>query len=145
MPTKIFGTFILPFRFRAHHFLFILLITFHLRLPRATTTQEISRSHQYTFHLQDGPEQQARDDAMRQAMVAELEGKLIPTDGNPNQWGDHTKTMNQFGYDAYAEVERWWMTGGGREHMEALANNPSHRDDNQVGGQSPEIRMKSLL
>ena len=77
---------------------------------------------------------------MRQAMAAELDGKLIPTDGNPNQWGDHTKTMNQYGYDAYTEVERWWTTGGGREHIEALA-------DNHVGGQSPpsEIRMKSLL
>ena len=56
---------------------------------------------------------------MRAAMAAELEGKSIP-DGNPNQCADKTKTRIQFDYDAYAEVERWWM-GGGRERIEALA------------------------
>ena len=59
---------------------------------------------------------------MRTAMAAELDegGKPIPTDGNPNQWADRTKCRIQFGYDAYAEVERWW-TAGGRERIEALA------------------------
>jgi len=54
---------------------------------------------------------------MRAAMAAELEGKSIP-DGNPNQCAEKTKTRIQFDYDAYAEVERWWM-GGGRERIEA--------------------------
>jgi len=40
--------------------------------------------------------------------------------GNPNQWADRTESRIQFGYDAYAEVERWW-TAGGRERIEALA------------------------
>jgi len=57
-------------------------------------------------------------------MAAELDeegGKpLIPTDGNPNQYADRTKSRIQFGYDAYAEVERWWKAGG-RERIEALA------------------------
>ncbi|KAF8490551.1 FAD/NAD-P-binding domain-containing protein [Russula emetica] len=89
-----------------------------LRLPRASATQESSRLNQKIFHLLDGPEQRARDDAMRAAMAAELEGKPIP-DGNPNQWADVTKSRIQFDYDAYAEVERWWASGG-REQIEAL-------------------------
>ena len=43
----------------------------------------------------------------------------ISTDGNPNQWADRTKGRIQFGYDAYAEVERWWSAGG----IEALSGN----------------------
>jgi salicylate hydroxylase len=88
-------------------------------LPRATATQETSRLNQKIFHLPDGPAQRARDDGMRAAMAAELEGKSesIP-DGNPNQCADKTKTHIQFDYDAYAEVEQWWMSGG-RERIEA--------------------------
>ena len=90
------------------------------RLPRATATQESSRLNQKIFHLPDGPAQRARDDAMRTAMGAELEDKPIP-DGNPNQWADRTKSQVQFDYDAYAEVDRWWTSGGGRARIEALA------------------------
>jgi hypothetical protein len=57
---------------------------------------------------------------MSVAMAAELEDKPIP-DGNPNEWADRTKSRVQFDYDAYAEVERWWTSGGGRQHIEALA------------------------
>jgi salicylate hydroxylase len=56
---------------------------------------------------------------MRAAMAAELEGKPIIADGNPNQLADRTKNNIQFDYDAYAEVEGWWASGG-REQMEAL-------------------------
>jgi len=80
-----------------------------------------SRLNQTTFHLPDGPEQRARDDAMREAMKAELEGTPMP-DGNPNQWADRSKNRAQFDYDAYAEVEKWWV-GGGRERIEALPGN----------------------
>ncbi|KAN0111237.1 FAD/NAD(P)-binding domain containing protein [Russula decolorans] len=89
-----------------------------LRLPRATATQESSRLNQKIFHLLDGPEQRARDDAMRAAMAAELEGRPI-ADGNPNQLADRTKNHIQYDYDAYAEVEQWWASGG-RERIEAL-------------------------
>jgi salicylate hydroxylase len=88
------------------------------RLPRATATQESSRLNQKIFHLLDGPEQRARDDAMRAAMAAELEGRPI-ADGNPNQLADRTKNHIQYDYDAYAEVEQWWASGG-RERIEAL-------------------------
>jgi hypothetical protein len=71
---------------------------------------------------------------MRTAMAAELEGRPIP-DGNPNQWADRTKSRIQFEYDAYGEVERWWM-GGGREQMEALggqAGGDGAHDSSSVG------------
>jgi salicylate hydroxylase len=97
----------------------------HKRLPRATATQESSRLNQKIFHLPDGPEQRARDDAMRAAMEAELEGKAIP-DGNPNQWADRSKNSVQFDYDAYPEVERWWNAGG-RQSIEALTISGSSR------------------
>ena len=58
---------------------------------------------------------------MRAAMAAELEGKPIQAQGNPNQWADREKNRTQFSYDAYAEVERWWVNGGGRLRIEALA------------------------
>jgi len=89
-----------------------------LRLPRTTATQASSRLAQKILHFPDGPEQRERDEAMRAAMAAELEGKPIP-DGNPNQWADRTKSCRQFDYDAYAEVEQWWENGG-RGRIEAL-------------------------
>jgi hypothetical protein len=95
------------------------------RLARATATQESSRLNQKIFHLPDGPEQRARDDAMRTAMEAELEGKPIP-DGNPNQWADRSKNSVQFDYDAYAVVERWWNAGG-QQSIEALTISGSSR------------------
>jgi len=90
-----------------------------------------SRLNQTIFHLPDGPQQRARDAAMRDAMAAELEGTMpsqIPdSDGNPNQWADHAKSRIQFDYDAYAEVEKWWMCGG-KEHIEALAGGYGSHD-----------------
>ena len=111
------------------------------RLPRATATQESSRLNQKIFHLPDGRAQRARDDAMRTAMAAELEGKPIP-DGNPNQWADRTKSQVQFDYDAYAEVERWWTSGGGRARIEALAASGPRFSDR--GGRA-EMMVKARL
>jgi hypothetical protein len=118
---------------------------FFLRLPRATATQESSRLNQKIFHLHDGPEQRERDEGMRAAMHAELDGQPIP-DGNPNQWADRTKSKVQFDYDAYAEVDRWWSTGGGREHIEALAEHPtSSLAPCASSPSSSEVMMKSRL
>ena len=108
------------------------------RLPRATATQEASRLNQKIFHLLDGPEQRSRDDAMRAAMAAEHDGRPIP-DGNPNQLADRTKNHIQFDYDAYAEVEQWWESGG-QEQIEALR---SHSDEGYES--SAEVELKSRL
>ncbi|KAI0759543.1 FAD/NAD-P-binding domain-containing protein [Trametes elegans] len=92
-----------------------------LRLPRTAETQRQSRLNQTIFHLPDGPEQEARDAGMRQAMEAELrmvrEGAAPGADaleGSPNQWADRKKNEAQFAYDADAAAERWWRESGER-------------------------------
>ena len=87
-----------------------------LRLPRTADTQESSRLNQYIFHLPDGPEQRKRDDSMRRAMELELAGNTAElqreSTGNLNQWADRTKSKILFGYDADAEVDKWWASHG---------------------------------
>lgn len=77
-----------------------------LRLPRSSDTQASSRLNQHIFHLDDGPDQEARDKAMREAMSG------APTDGNPNQWADKKKCQVQFNYDADGEVDSFWAKYG---------------------------------
>ena len=83
-----------------------------LRLPRTSMVQESSRLNQHIFHLPDGPEQRERDDNMRKAMALELSGNSEAlqreSDGNQNQWADKKKNDDLFGYDADAEVDKWW-------------------------------------
>lgn len=90
-----------------------------LRLPRTASVQESSRLNQHIFHLPDGPEQRARDESMKKAMAAELSGNIAElrrgTAGNQNQWADKTKSDVLFGYDADAEVDRWWAAHSSRE------------------------------
>jgi salicylate hydroxylase len=89
-----------------------------LRHARASATQASSRDNQRIFHLPDGPQQRERDEMMRAAMQAELEGKLdavtadAATKGNPNQWADRSKNRIQFGYDAEGEADSWWEREG---------------------------------
>ncbi|KAI0067398.1 FAD/NAD-P-binding domain-containing protein [Artomyces pyxidatus] len=91
-----------------------------LRYERTSDTQRSSRLNQHIFHLPDGPEQRARDEAMRRAMEQELTTQsasssprqLNADEGNPNQWADRSKSIIQFGYDADDAVERWWESGG---------------------------------
>ncbi|KAI0347313.1 FAD/NAD(P)-binding domain-containing protein [Trametopsis cervina] len=88
-----------------------------LRLPRTADTQKSSRLNQWIFHLPDGPEQEARDRSMREAMEAELrllkgEKVDVTSEGNSNQWADRTKNRLQFGYDADVEADRYWAQEG---------------------------------
>ncbi|OCH84483.1 FAD/NAD-P-binding domain-containing protein [Obba rivulosa] len=98
-----------------------------LRLPRTARTQGDARSNQKTFHLPDGLGQQARDENMRKAAqvvwremarergdVPEGGEQVDGTDlqGNSNQWADHQKNQEQFGYDAEAVAEQWWRDVG---------------------------------
>lgn len=87
-----------------------------LRLPRTATVQESSRLNQLIFHLPDGPEQRERDENMRKAMALELAGNTAELQresvGNQNQWADKTKSDSLFGYDADAEVDKWWASHG---------------------------------
>ncbi|GBE85602.1 FAD-dependent monooxygenase OpS4 [Sparassis crispa] len=86
-----------------------------LRLPRTAATQASSRLNQKIFHLPDGPEQEARDTAMRTAMEAEFAGSVAGSEGNPNQWADQRKNEIQFGYDAEEAAEQWWREVGERK------------------------------
>jgi len=87
-----------------------------LRLPRTAMMQESSRLNQHIFHLPDGPEQKERDENMRKAMALELAGNSAvlrrESDGNQNQWADKKKSDELFGYDADAEVDKWWAAHG---------------------------------
>ena len=83
-----------------------------LRLPRTAMVQESSRLNQHIFHLPDGPEQRERDENMRKAMALQPSGDpgvlRRESDGNQNQWADKKKSDELFGYDADAEVDKWW-------------------------------------
>lgn len=91
---------------------------FDLRFKRTSSTQLSSRLNQRIFHYPDGPEQQERDQKMREAMQAELESiengwSNLDWEENPNQWADKAKNMEQFLYDADAEAEKWWAANRG--------------------------------
>lgn len=111
-----------------------------IRHARASATQEDSRLSRYIFHLSDGPEQAARDTSMKRAMVVEAARQTLMdvshaatqssaagsgagakgvirvgggrNEESANQWADRGKNEVQFGYDADADVDRWWMDEG---------------------------------
>ncbi|EPQ57084.1 FAD/NAD P-binding domain-containing protein [Gloeophyllum trabeum ATCC 11539] len=85
-----------------------------LRHPRASATQASARLNQKIFHYHDGPEQEARDASMKQAMRAELgEIDIDATEGNANH------------YDADLEVEKWWKEQG--EKIFGVENEPTSK------------------
>ena len=65
-----------------------------VRVKRANQMQEASLINGILLHFADGPEQEARDAAMR----PEVEGR--PFDESPNQWSDPVTQAWCFGYDA---------------------------------------------
>ncbi|KAJ6503779.1 hypothetical protein C8R45DRAFT_1051126 [Mycena sanguinolenta] len=88
-----------------------------IRRARATETHLASRMNQKIFHLPHGPEQQARDLAMRLCMEdAQLEergAKFIDrSEGTPDAWADRAKSRTQFDHDAEQVAEQWWRTFG---------------------------------
>ncbi|KAI0066032.1 FAD/NAD(P)-binding domain-containing protein [Artomyces pyxidatus] len=80
-----------------------------IRIRRATNTHMASRLNQKTFHYEDGPEQQARDASMREAMLRDSAADHV---GNANQWADVQKSIEQFSYDAELAAENWWKENG---------------------------------
>ncbi|KAJ2917671.1 hypothetical protein MD484_g2732, partial [Candolleomyces efflorescens] len=83
-----------------------------LRYARATDNQLGSRSNKKLLHLPDGPEQEARDAAMKSAMEAGLDiakGLSIGED-NPGLKilkDEKERSTWAYGYDAEADVESW--------------------------------------
>jgi salicylate hydroxylase len=92
---------------------------FSLRYSRTTETSAASRLNRYIFHLEDGPEQEARDASMRRAMKISLreangEPSMDDSSGNANQYADKEKSHMQYAYDAEEEAENWWVQQGSK-------------------------------
>lgn len=111
-----------------------------IRHTRTANTQKSSRLNQRIFHYPDGPEQEKRDSEMKAAMLYER-ARLPPDhlralpeeerkkvnlnedftgEGNSNQWADMKKNLEQFGYDADLEADRWWNERGERICRQAV-------------------------
>jgi len=71
-----------------------------VRIPRANQMQEASLVNGKLWHFADGPEQQARDAAMK----PEVEDRHFVE--SPNQWSDPVTQAWTYGYDAEREVRR---------------------------------------
>ena len=74
-----------------------------VRIDRAGKMQEASLLNGKLWHFPDGPEQQARDAAMR----PEVEGRSFQT--SPNQWSDPVTQSWAYGYDAEREMQMRWQ------------------------------------
>lgn len=81
-----------------------------VRILRTGQMQEASLVNGKLWHFADGPEQRARDAAMR----AEVEEK--PVKESPNQWTDPLTSTWAYGYDAEKEIAEVW-----RRHLSGMA------------------------
>lgn len=144
-----------------------------IRHARASATQEDSRLSRYIFHLADGPEQAARDTSMKRAMVVEAArqtlmdvshaataqssaaGANTNTKGvirvgggrneeSANQWADRGKNEVQFGYDADADVDRWWMDEGAGLLRSLNGERTFSPDSSTLGSSNGDRSMMSL-
>lgn len=83
----------------------------HLRLHRTTVAQEASRLNQPTLTLPDGPEQRARDEGWRKGMAPARPAD--PRASESDRFQQEKKERKAlFGYDADAEVDKWWAAHG---------------------------------
>ena len=73
------------------------------RRQRTTMMQEASMVNAMLWHFPDGPEQRARDDAMR----PETQGRHFLS--SPNQWSDPRTQSWAYGYDAEEDMEERWQ------------------------------------
>ena len=81
-----------------------------VRIERSSQMQQASQLNGKLWHFADGPEQQARDAAMR----PEVDGRQFIS--SPNQWSDPTTQRWCFGYDAEAEVWKAWSRSKLKSH-----------------------------
>ena len=69
-----------------------------VRIQRTSQMQQAGLVNGVVFHFADGPEQEARDAAMR----AEVEDRVFTE--SPNQWSDPTTQAWAYGYDAVGAI-----------------------------------------
>ncbi len=72
------------------------------RIKRTSQMQQASAINGKLWHFADGPEQEARDEAMR----PEVDGRHFSE--SPNQWSDPVTANWCYGYDAEKEMARAW-------------------------------------
>ncbi|KAF2453195.1 hypothetical protein BDY21DRAFT_388240 [Lineolata rhizophorae] len=75
-----------------------------VRIARAGQMQDASVLNGTIWHYEDGPEQQARDEAMR----PEVEGRFFRE--SPNQWSDPVTQEWCYAYDAEVAAAEAWET-----------------------------------
>jgi len=80
-----------------------LMVFQHVRILRTGQMQEASLVNGKLWHFADGPEQRARDVAMK----AEVDEKTF--EKSPNQWSDPLTASWAYGYDAEMEARRAWL------------------------------------
>ena len=94
-----------------------------LRLRRTVTAQDTSRLVRRILILPDGPEQIERDETLRKAMdlVLSVDSETFGLESERNQYLQNEKEKCDilFGYDADAEVDKWWAAHG--REMEVFA------------------------
>ncbi|KAJ4293248.1 hypothetical protein N0V90_008530 [Kalmusia sp. IMI 367209] len=78
------------------------------RILRTGQMQEASLVNGKLWHFADGPEQRARDAAMK----LEMGEKRV--EDTPNQWSDSVTSGWTYGYDAEAEIRRAWRENRAR-------------------------------
>jgi salicylate hydroxylase len=78
------------------------------RIKRTSQMQQASAINGKLWHFADGPEQRARDEAMR----PEVEGRSFSE--SPNQWSDPVTANWCYGYDGEEE-----MAGAWEQHLSA--------------------------
>lgn len=76
-----------------------------VRIKRSSQMQQASLVNGIVWHFPDGPEQEARDAAMR----AETEGRTFME--SPNQWSDPTTQAWAYGYDAVGAITDAFLAG----------------------------------
>ena len=94
-----------------------------LRLFRTATAQEASRLNRGVLVMPDGPAQRARDEGLGKMMAMDQStnsgSSRGESDGNRGVRAEKEKNPLFFGYDADAEVDKWWVEHG--KQLEALA------------------------
>ena len=76
-----------------------------VRIKRSSQMQQASLVNGIVWHFPDGPEQEARDAAMR----AEIEGRTFME--SSNQWSDPTTQAWAYGYDAVGAIADAFLAG----------------------------------
>jgi len=108
------------------------------RMPKAYAKQQVSFLNGAIWQLPDGPEQEARDKAMK----PELEGRY--TVRSSNLYGDPQTVLEVYGYDAegHAEAALEKYLNGGREPLEPETRIAKSLREKYMGWCRPSQRGK---